>query len=142
MQEIIISYGYFGMFLMGMLAATIVPLGSEWLLAVLLLKGLDPYLLVISASAGNYLGAVTNYLLGILGGKYINIREKTWKRAQTFYEKFGAYSLLFSWLPVIGDPLCIISGILRYNFAKFSLLVVAGKTLRYGFLTYIIIHAI
>ncbi|PLX65746.1 MAG: hypothetical protein C0602_13525 [Denitrovibrio sp.] len=142
MHEFIASYGYYGMFFMGFVAATIIPLGSEWLLIVLLVKGLDPYILVFTAATGNYLGGATNYLIGYSGAKFLKIKEQNRAKAETIYNKYGAYSLLFSWLPVIGDPLCVVSGILKYSFVKFTFLVFTGKAARYSLLTYFTLSAV
>lgn len=128
--------GYVALFLMSLLASTLLPLGSEWLLIMMLVNGYDPFSTVATATAGNYLGAVLTYLIGISGGswlieKVMRVSRQQQARAQHFYQRFGVYSLLFSWLPVVGDPLCLVGGMLRVNFGLFSLLVVAGKLARY-----------
>jgi len=142
MTELVISYGYYGMFIMGFLAATVLPLGSEWLLIILLIKGLDVYGVVLAASLGNYIGACTTYLLGYAGSEWLTdrvfkIEKEKRVRSRRIYEKYGAVSLLFSWVPVVGDPLCFVSGVMRYSFVRFSLLVFTGKLARYAFLAYI-----
>lgn len=122
---------------MSFLAATLVPIGSEWLLVSLLLLKKDPVVAVAVACAGNYLGALTTYGIGIYGGPFLTERvlglnEAKVERARRLYQRFGAYSLLMSWLPVIGDPLCLVGGVLRVKFLRFSLLVFAGKLGRYA----------
>lgn len=136
------EYGYIGMFFMSLAASSVLPLGSEWLLAALLVKGLDPVLLTATATCGNYLGAVTTYYIGYFGSDFLTeriLKISPEKRAKVtmIYEKYGRASLLFSWLPVIGDPLCFVSGVMKYNILPFSALVLAGKGARYAFLTYI-----
>jgi len=137
MREVLLSYGFFSLFLMSFLAATLLPIGSEWLLVALLLLKKDPVVAVAVASAGNYLGAVTTYGIGIYGGPFLTERvlgldEAKTTRARHLYDRFGSYSLLFSWLPVVGDPLCLVGGLFRVKFLRFSLLVFTGKLGRYA----------
>ncbi len=124
------------LFLLSFLAATVIPLGSEWLLVVMLLNGFSPAESVLTATVGNYLGGCTTYLIGIWGSgfviqKLLRTGDEELKRAKRLYEKFGSWSLLLSWLPIIGDPLCLMAGIFRIGFTRFSLLVFTGKFFRY-----------
>ena len=128
--------GYVSLFFMSFLASTLLPLGSEWLLVAMLAGGYDPLSTVATATVGNYLGAVITYLIGIWGGswlveKVLRVSPDQQGRARTYYQRFGVYSLLFSWIPVVGDPLCLVGGMLRVNFVQFSLLVAVGKLARY-----------
>ena len=128
--------GYLSLFFMSFLASTLLPLGSEWLLVMMLASGYDPVSSVAIATVGNYLGAVVTYLIGIAGGKWLvekvlRVSPEQQERARNYYRRFGAYSLLFSWVPIIGDPLCLVGGMLRTNFWFFSLLVATGKFARY-----------
>ncbi|MBE0599134.1 MAG: DedA family protein, partial [Desulfuromonadales bacterium] len=118
MEEFLLSHGLPALFVLSFLAATLLPLGSEWLLAALLLKGVDPLWSVTLATAGNTLGAMTTYAIGVWGGplligRLLRIDLATRQRAERFYHRFGSWSLLLSWLPVIGDPLCLVGGVLR-----------------------------
>jgi len=140
MVEFITSNSYLYLFLLSFIAATIVPLGSEWLLVALLIKALDPALLLFSATAGNFLGACTTYIIAIyctpfLAEKVLRIDSKSRNRAASLYEKYGSWSLLLSWLPIIGDPLCFIGGVFKIPCIKFALLVFTGKLARYAFIT-------
>ena len=128
--------GYFSLFILSFLASTILPLGSEWLLVVMVLKGHDPSLLVGVATTGNYLGACTTYLIGILGSSFLiqrvlGINDTARLKAEQLYERYGSWTLLFSWLPVIGDPVCLAGGVLGVSFCRFSILVSCGKLTRY-----------
>ena len=128
--------GYMSLFFLSFLASTLLPLGSEWLLVMMLASGYDPLSAVAVATVGNYLGAVMTYLVGIWGGSWLvervmRVSPQQQERARHYYQRFGVYSLLFSWLPVIGDPLCLVGGMLRINFWLFSLLVATGKLARY-----------
>lgn len=136
MNEAVTAYGLPALFFVSFLAATMLPLGSEWLLAALLLKGQDPFMVVTVATVGNYLGASTNYLIGIYGGEYLirkilRTSDEQRARAERIFARYGSWTLLFSWLPVIGDPLCLVGGILKIPFIRFSTLVITGKVIRY-----------
>lgn len=131
------------LFLLSFLASTVLPIGSEWLLLVMVAQGFALPQLVVTASLGNYLGACTTYLIGIKGSDFIIRRilrtdDGTLTRSRRLYEKYGIWSLLFSWLPVVGDPLCLLAGIFRVGFARFSLLVFAGKFLRYAAFVFLV----
>jgi membrane protein YqaA with SNARE-associated domain len=128
--------GYLALFFMSFLASTLLPLGSEWLLVMMLASGYDPVAAVATATIGNYLGAVITYLIGVGGGnwlieKIMRVSPQQQERARAYYRRFGVYSLLFSWLPVVGDPLCLVGGMLKIPFGQFSLLVFSGKLARY-----------
>ena len=138
--------GYASLFFVSFLASTLLPLGSEWLLVMMLAGGYDPISTVATASAGNYLGAVLTYLIGMGGGKWLiekllRVSPQQQERARQYYRRFGAYSLLFSWLPIIGDPLCLAGGVLRVNFGLFTLLVASGKLARYAATAWITLAA-
>uniref|UniRef100_A0A831U2M1 DedA family protein n=1 Tax=Geobacter metallireducens TaxID=28232 RepID=A0A831U2M1_GEOME len=142
MEQLLATHGLPALFGMSFLAATLVPIGSEWLLVTLLLKHHDPVLAVAVATVGNWLGACTTYSVGMWGGPFLvrrvlRIDEATERRADRLYARYGSWSLLFSWLPVIGDPLCLVGGILRVGFGRFSLLVGSGKLARYAFIAWV-----
>jgi membrane protein YqaA with SNARE-associated domain len=135
-MEFLAQYGYVGIFTASFLAATVLPLSSEALLGLLLLNGLSPTALVAVATLGNVLGAVVNYVLGYVGGvvfrrKFSTASESEVNASLARFEKYGAVSLLFAWVPVIGDPLTVAAGVLRVNFPLFLALVSAGKFGRY-----------
>lgn len=136
MESWLLENGYPALFLLSFLASTLVPLGSEWLLAVLLINHFDPTLVVPVAALGNTAGAVTTYAIGLWGGPYLvrrvlRISQDSQLRAERYFNRYGSWALLFSWLPILGDPLCLASGILKTGFWKFVLLVALGKSLRY-----------
>lgn len=132
---------------MSFFASTIIPLGSEWLLIALILKAGRFEDAVAVATLGNYLGACTTYCVGLYGcsflmEKIIRIDNDGLARAKSFYNKYGSWSLLLSWLPVIGDPLCLVGGALRLNFPLFSVLVLSGKFARYAFIAFLTSSAV
>lgn len=129
--------GYPALFVVGFLAATLLPLGSEWLLVTLLLNGYDPAGSVLTATLGNTLGACTTWLVGRYGGDWflgrlLRISAQRQQHAEDWYRRYGAVSLLLSWLPVVGDPLCLVGGLLKVRFSLFVLLAGGGKLLRYA----------
>ena len=145
MEDLLTSNGLSALFLLSFLAATIIPLGSEWLLIALILDGLDAYSVVTVATLGNYLGACTTYAIGIYGSdflikKILRINDDNLARATSLYKKYGSWSLLFSWLPIIGDPLCLAGGVLRLGFPVFSILVFTGKLFRYAIVAFLTVH--
>lgn len=128
---------YGGLFFAALLAATLVPAQSESLLTGLLLAGgQQPGLLVAVASLGNVLGSIINWLIGRGVERF---RERKWfpasplqlARAQAHYQRFGYWSLLLAWVPIIGDPLTLVAGIMREPLWRFVVLVSIGKVGRY-----------
>ena len=114
----------------------LIPLGSEWLLVTMLLQQYNPAVTIIIATLGNFLGAFSSYLIGIYGSDYLATKVLRMgnphiKRAERFFATYGSWSLLFTWVPVIGDPLCLVGGVLKIPPTRFSLLVVTGKAARY-----------
>jgi membrane protein YqaA with SNARE-associated domain len=128
--------GYIGLFVAAFLAATLLPLGSEMILAALLLSGLSPSGLVLVATAGNVLGSCSNYWLGCYASqsllqRWCGISEQSLVKARSIFQRYGLWSLCFAWLPVVGDPLTLLAGILKIRLLWFVLLVTSGKFLRY-----------
>lgn len=125
------------LFLSALVAATVLPMQSEAVLVGLLLAGQQPaWLLLLVATAGNVLGSVVNWWLG----RGIEcFRERRWfpaspealDRAAGWYRRHGRWSLLLSWVPIIGDPLTVIAGVLREPLPSFLLLVTLAKGGRY-----------
>ncbi len=128
---------YLALFLAAFLAATIVPAQSEAVLVGLILADKQPLLLLLLvATAGNVLGSVVNWLLG----RFIeHFRDRPWfpvsqdklARAEAWYRRFGVWSLLLSWVPIIGDPLTVVAGVLKTPFLTFLALVTLAKAGRY-----------
>ena len=124
------------------LAATILPFSSEVVLFALLEDGGDPLALLFIATFGNTLGSVVNWALG----RYLlHFRDRRWfyfsaeqiDRAQRWYGRYGFWSLLFAWLPIGGDALTLIAGIMKLRLALFLPLVAIGKGLRYVAVIYL-----
>ena len=125
------------LFFSSLIAATIFQAGSEIILATLSsTENYSKILLLITATTGNVLGAVINWFIGYYvikfqDKKWFPIKKNKIKKYSNIYQKWGILSLLFSWLPIIGDPLTVISGIFRTNILLFLILVTIGKAGRY-----------
>ena len=136
---------YFFLFLLSFLSATIFPLSSELTLVGLLRAGnYSSFLLISTASLGNILGSVFNWSLGFYLLKHMNkkwfpFRESQINQTSNWFKKFGVWSLLFAWIPVVGDPLTFVAGISKINFLLFLILVTIGKISRYLFI-YILVN--
>lgn len=133
---------YFYLFCSALIAATLFPLSSEALLSTLLYQDYSPLLLWLVATTGNTLGSCINWCLGkwclhLQDKKWFPISAKQLNRAQTRFQKYGLVSLLFAWVPIIGDPLTLLAGIMRVQFWRFLVLVTIGKGLRYGVVIWI-----
>lgn len=140
MEEELAAWGLPALFALSFLAATVAPGGSEWLLAVLLLRGSYPVPAVCVASLGNYLGACTTYYIGRTGRQWLDARRggvqsrrrsRHYGRAQRLFLRYGTWTLLFSWLPLIGDALCLVAGVFKVGFLRFSAFTLTGKVVRY-----------
>lgn len=131
---------YLLLFLSALGAATLLPLQSEAVLLGLLIQEQHSVMALIAvASLGNILGSCVNWWLGLKIEQY---KDKRWfpvsesklQQAQQIYRKYGFWSLLLSWVPVIGDPITLIAGLMKENFARFLLMVSVAKIGRYLFI--------
>jgi membrane protein YqaA with SNARE-associated domain len=132
---------YGGLFATALLAATIVPMQSEAMLVGLLLSGDYPtWLLLAVASCGNILGAVLNWWMGrgierFRGRPWFPVSEPRLLQSQQWYQRWGKWSLLLCWAPIIGDPLTVVAGVMREPFPIFLLIAGCAKLGRYLVLT-------
>lgn len=143
-MEYFTEFGYVGLFIASFLAATILPLSSEVILSFLLLNNLNPIILVSVATFGNVLGSFVNYAIGVWGSiflirKVLKISEDEFVKAKQRFQKYGVFSLFFAWVPVIGDPLTVIAGVLKINILIFFIMVTCGKLIRYVIISYAIL---
>ncbi len=141
-------YAYLSLFILSFVAATILPAQSEiGLAAMVASQSFALPLLIFFASTGNVLGATVNWYLG---WRINDFRDRKWfpatpdqlARAQLWYEKWGRWSLLLSWMPVIGDPITLVAGVMREPLARFLLIVTIAKTMRYCAVVYLALQAI
>jgi membrane protein YqaA with SNARE-associated domain len=135
-MDLFLELGLWGLGLSAFLAATILPISSEIILTSLLMSGESPVVLLLIATAANVTGSVVNYVVGRWGSdtilhNWLHITPLQTDKAEQQFNRYGKWSLLFSWLPVIGDPLTFIAGVLKINFVTFLVLVTIGKFSRY-----------
>ncbi|MEX0296681.1 YqaA family protein [Pseudomonas putida] len=136
---------YLGLFLTTFAAATLLPMQSEAALASMLVSELYlPVALVAVATAGNVLGSVVNWFLGrgvehFKHRRWFPVSESKLERAQVFYQRYGYWSLLLSWVPVIGDPITLVAGVMRGLLWRFILLATLAKGGRYLLLTLLVL---
>ncbi len=128
---------YLGLFFSALIAATVLPMQSEALLVGLLIAGEQPVVsLLLVATVGNVLGSLLNWYIGRF---LLRFKDRRWfptsehqlARAENWYRRYGRWSLLGSWLPVIGDPITVVAGILREPLFSFLVLVTLAKGARY-----------
>src|SRR5690554_6241419 len=106
------DYGYLNLFVLSFLASTILPLGSEALIIALIYQGFNPFAVVMVATSGNFLGSCTTYYLGLKGRpvleKYLSPPPEKLEKSEKFFKKYGLYTLLFTWVPGIGDVITMV----------------------------------
>lgn len=119
------------------LSSTLIPMGSEGFLIYYVSLGLNIYLLILLATVGNTFGSYINYWLGLKGEEYIvkknYIKEEKLFKAKNFFDKYGGYSLFLSWMPLFGDGITFVAGVLKYDVKKFFIIVSIAKFVRYVF---------
>lgn len=137
------SWALWGLFTSAFISSTIAPGGSEAVLALMVSENQQPVeLLVMVASIGNTLGALTTWGLGLLAAKKYPVDEvfdHQKKKSVALVRKYGMWALLFSWLPVVGDGLCFAGGWLKLPIIISCLAIFIGKIIRYAFVAYIFI---
>lgn len=129
------------LFLSAFLAATILPFSSEVAFVAAIASGMNPLSAIFYASCGNVLAIILNYWLGYWlydKTKTKLERSKTGTKSLEYGHKYGYFVLLFSWLPVIGDPLTLVAGVLRLKFVWFVIVAGGLRVLRYYLLTLVV----
>jgi membrane protein YqaA with SNARE-associated domain len=135
---------YLSLFIISFLAATILPFSSELTLAGLMsASSYDNLLLLAVASLGNILGSVVNWILGFYSRnlstkRWFPFKDKQIEKSSKWFNRFGRWSLMFAWVPIIGDPLTLVAGLLRVKFVEFLILVTIGKVSRYLIIFYLL----
>ena len=135
---------YLSLFAISFLAATILPFSSELTLAGLIAtSNYDNLVLLAVASFGNVLGSFVNWALGfhsrkLTTKKWFPFKDKQIEKSSQWFSKYGKWSLLFAWVPIIGDPLTLVAGLLRVRFLDFLILVMIGKISRYLVIFYLL----
>lgn len=127
---------YVTLFVVSFLAATLLPLGSEALLLYNISQNYPILLLWSVATVGNTLGSMLNYWLGLKGEAYLenkgHLSKEKMEKSRIFFDSYGGWTLLLSWVPIFGDPMTFIAGVLRYKISYFIPIVFIAKGLRYA----------
>ena len=141
LSSFLVNYGYLNLFVLSFLASTILPFGSEALVVALIYQEFNPFTVVMVATLGNYLGSCTTYYLGLKGRpvleKYLSPSPEKLKKSESLFKKYGLYTLLFTWVPGIGDVITMVAGLMQLPFSYFSIFVFLGKFGRYFALAYL-----
>ena len=135
-MESFAEWGYVGLFLASFLAATIIPLGSEIVLSILIANNYDITLSLFVASVGNWTGGLSSYGIGRIGNwnfieRYFKISRQKIESLKIKIDDWGSLLAFFCWLPIIGDPIAISLGFFRTNFFMVSFWMFIGKLIRY-----------
>ncbi len=140
--DLLMSYGYGGMFLAAFLAASVVPFSSEAIMAGLQIAGLEPISLLIWGTLGNVGGSMFNYCIGRLGRiewveKYLHIKKEKVEKAQQWMENKGVWlGGMLCVIPVIGDVISVTLGFMRTNWLICLISISISKFTRYAILIY------
>ena len=135
----LMEYGYLGMGVSAFIAGSVFPFSSELVLAGLLLSGLSPWPLFVSATAGNVLGSMFNYWVGTLGRlewieRYLHVPREKIFRTQRWMQHGGAWMGFFCCLPILGSVLSVTLGFMRSGVVTSFISILLGKALRYALL--------
>lgn len=129
-----------GLFLTALLGATLVPISSEAAFVAALAAGARPLTVFLVMSAGNALGAGITYGMGRAFADRTRARleaSKSGRRALAWFERHGKWALLGSWLPIVGDPICLAAGLVRVGPVPFVLLGIGTRVARYAVLLWV-----
>jgi len=125
------------LFFSALVSSTLFPGGSEALVLYRIHEGDTPSSVLLTATSGNVLGSLITYGMGWFGSaalhhRFLRINEAHIERSRQWFDHYGKLSLLLAWLPIVGDPLCLVAGILKSSFWWFLILVSLGKLGRYA----------
>ncbi len=139
MLQILLDFGYWGMFVAAFLAGSFIPYSSEAVMVALQAAGLDALMLVVYGSIGNILGSIFNYYVGRFAGaqwavRYLHVKQSSLDKARCYVRGHGAWVGFFAFIPILGSAISIALGMMKANvwisFLSFSI----GKIIRYIFL--------
>lgn len=136
MIELLGAWGYWGLFLGSFAAATVLPFSSDVLFVGLVVAGGDPWLCLLFATLGNWLGGLTSFGIGWLGRldwleKWFRVKPATIEKQKAKVDRWGDWLALLSWVPVVGDVFAIVLGFYKVNPLRCCLWLLVGKALRY-----------
>ena len=134
--QLLIDWGYVGLFISALLAGSIIPFSSELVMVALVKVGLSPALCVLAATLGNTAGGMTCYYMGRLGRvdwieRYFKVKKEKIDRMQRFLQGKGALMGFFAFLPFVGETIAIALGFMRSNVVLTTLSMFVGKLVRY-----------
>lgn len=134
--QLMIDWGYLGLFISSLLAGSIVPFSSEIVMLALVKVGLSPAICVLAATLGNTLGGMTCYYMGRLGRvdwieKYFKVKHEKIEKMQRFLQGKGALMAFFAFLPFVGEAIAIALGFMRSNLVLTTTSMFVGKLIRY-----------
>jgi membrane protein YqaA with SNARE-associated domain len=137
LEQLLLDWGYIALFVISFLSASILPLASAFALPILYQVGFQTWPLLGVATTGNFLGSLSTYAVGRYGGNYMIDRwlrpdPQRRARAEKLYARYGAPILFFSWMPVLGDTLTFLAGVLHGDLWRFSFWIILGKFVRYA----------
>lgn len=133
---------YSGLFVGCLLSATIIPFASEALFLGVLYAGGDPYLTLIVATLGNFLGSLITYFMGYMGDfrhleRWFRVKKEKVEKTKFYVDKYGIWAAFLTWIPFIGDPITLALGFFRVNFRLILPIILFVKYLRYHILMYL-----
>ena len=136
LEAILLDWGYYGMFLSALLAATILPFSSDAVLMGLVAAGCSPVGIVVTATLGNWVGGLISYWMGWLGKtewleKYFRVKHETIVKHKRLADRWGPFLAIISWVPVVGDVFAIVLGFYKAKFLPTAWWLLVGKCLRY-----------
>jgi len=139
--DLMIEYGYWGMFITSLLAGSVIPWSSEAVMVGLYAGGLDPFWLTVVATIGNVAGSMFNYCIGRLGKpewihKYLRVSQESLDKAMRFMGGRGAWMGFFAFLPILGSAITVALGLMRANWVITLISITIGKIVRYAVLIY------
>lgn len=122
LNSFIYNYCYLNLFILSFLASTVLPIGSEALVIALIRQGFSPFNVIVVATAGNYLGSFTTYYIGLKGRpvleKYFSPSPEQLEKSERLFKRYGVYTLLFTWVPGIGDAITMVAGLMHPAFGR------------------------
>ena len=137
--NLLMQYGYWGMFISAFTAGSFFPFSSEAMMFGLMAAGLDPFTLAIYGTIGNVLGSLVNYGIGRMGKmewieRYLHVSKKDLDKAERFMAGRGAWMGFFAFVPIIGSAITIALGLMRANLLITTISITLGKIVRYAIL--------
>lgn len=137
--QLLVEYGYLGLFVAAFLAGSVLPFSSEVVMAGLAAAGTRPAGLLLWGTAGNVLGSCLNYYIGTLGReewieRYAKVNHEKLERGKAYVRRYGAWAGLLAWIPLLGSLITVSLGFLRVNFPLTLATITCGKVVRYWLL--------